>query len=76
MLFYASTIFMVLLCFVPVIIAFLRNHRKMVFINLIIMVGGITMSLLANVNVELAGVQMIVLWCIAFIWSLNKDVSK
>lgn len=76
MLYVCSIIFMVLLCFVPVIIAFKRKHNKMVFINLIIMVGGFTMSLLANTNVELAVVQMIVLWCFAFIWSLNKDVSQ
>lgn len=64
-----------IICFIPVIISVLRKHNKMIFINGLIMVGGFTMSLLADVNVNVAVIQMVLLWAIALVWSLNKDVS-
>lgn len=62
-------------CFVPVLIAFYRKHNKLLFINCLIMVGGFTMSMLADVNTTLAVGQMIFLWVIALVWSLTKNTE-
>lgn len=68
-------IFSLVVCFIPVIIAAIRKHNKLAFINCLIMVGGFTMSVLSDVSVHLALSQMFVLWVLALIWSLNKDVA-
>lgn len=62
-------------CFVPVMIAIYRKHNKILYINCLIMVGGFTMSMLADVSVALAVGQMFVLWFLALIWSVNNDVA-
>lgn len=62
-------------CFVPVMIAIYRKHNKLLYINCIIMVAGFTMSALADFSTALAVGQMFVLWVLALIWSLNKDVA-
>lgn len=62
-------------CFVPVMIALYRKHNKLIYINCLIMVGGFTMSMLADFSTTLALSQMFVLWVLALIWSLNKDVA-
>ena len=68
-------IFSLVVCFISVIIAVIRKHNKLAFINCLIMVGGFIMSMLSDVSVHLALSQMVVLWVLALIWSLNKDVA-
>lgn len=63
----------VLVIFIPVIVAIYRKHHKTPHINLVILVGGITMSLCGDEYPMYASVVMGVLWLVAMGWSMNKD---
>lgn len=61
--------------FLPVIIAGMRSHKKVALINLLIMVGGFSMSLLSKTDMYVAIGQFFILWLAALLWSLSKDVE-